>query len=216
VVTLILLSLLIYTSFVKVPYQEKLLQASQAYLSNDYDEVIHVLYGEKPEDLPQATKYILASSYLNVEKISDDEKENIMKNVNFNSDKRYLLYWIYNGSGDFDRSIDIAKYVDDPTLIMYGLIKRVEQVKNDPGLSGEERDDEVRKLREELEKHVDEYELDIDTEEVETEYTDYQTEEEEAGNPAKSIKDTEQEKEEDKEKGKDKGKEKDKDDKKKK
>src|SRR5699024_5346168 len=44
VVTLILLSLLIYTSFVKVPYQEKLLQASQAYLSNDYDEVIHVLY----------------------------------------------------------------------------------------------------------------------------------------------------------------------------
>ena len=54
---------------------------------------------------------------------------------------------------------DIAKYMDDPQLIIYGLIKKTEQVKNDPELTGAERDEEVRELRTELEKYTEEYEL---------------------------------------------------------
>src|SRR5699024_11594338 len=56
-------------------------------------------------------------------------------------DKDYLLYWIYNGHGEFEESMDKAKFLDDPQLIMYGLIKQIEQAKNDPSLEGSERDE---------------------------------------------------------------------------
>lgn len=37
-----------------------------------------------------------------------------MKNISLKSDEKYLLYWMYNGKGDFDKSLDLAKTLDDP------------------------------------------------------------------------------------------------------
>src|SRR5699024_10035008 len=159
VLSVLLISLLVYTTFIKIPYQERILVAHNEYLANNYSEVIHTLQHENMEKLPYQAKYILADSYINVEQLSDKEKESIMKNISLKSDPYYLLYWIYNGLGDFEKSIDIAKYMDDPQLIIYGLIKKTEQVKNDPELTGAERDEEVRELRNELEQYTDEYEL---------------------------------------------------------
>lgn len=159
VLSVLLISLLVYTTFIKIPYQERILVAHNEYLANNYSEVIHTLQHENMEKLPYQAKYILADSYINVEQLSDKEKESIMKNISLKSDPYYLLYWIYNGLGDFEKSIDIAKYMDDPQLIIYGLIKKTEQVKNDPELTGAERDEEVRELRTELEKYTEEYEL---------------------------------------------------------
>src|SRR5690625_7624663 len=93
-----------------------------------------------------------------------------MKNISLRSDERYLLYWIYNGIGNFDRTIDLAKYMDHPQVIMYALNKKTEQGKNDPKLSGAERDDEVGQLRDELEEYAEEY--DVLTEEAEEDEQD--------------------------------------------
>src|SRR5699024_2855596 len=71
----------------------------------------------------------------------------------------YLLYWIHNGQGDFEQSLDLAKYLDDPQLIMYGLVKKIEQDKNDPDLSGSERDEAVSKSQEELDQYREKYNL---------------------------------------------------------
>lgn len=159
VLSVITVALLLYSASVKIPYQDRLLEAQNKFLANDYTEVIHTLQNENIDKLPFHAKYILAYAYLKVEQLSDAEKESIMKNISLKSDQHYLEYWIYNGLGDFEQSIDIAKYMDDPQLIMYGLIKKTEQVKNDPDLSGTERDEEVRELRTELEKYAEEYEL---------------------------------------------------------
>jgi len=167
IVAVVFLSFLIYTSFVKIPYQERLLTAHNHFLADDYSEVILTLQNEDVEKLPHSSKYILAYSFIKVEQLSEREKEAIMRNINLKSDRYYLLYWIYNGLGDFDQSIDTAKYMDDPQLIIYGLIKKTEQVKNDPNLTGAEREEEVSALREELEKYTDEYELLDEIEEME-------------------------------------------------
>lgn len=162
----LLLGLIVYTAFVKIPYQERLLKANEQFIGSEYSEVIRTLQYENYEKLPHSTKYILAYSFVRVEPISEREEETILKNIHLNSDNYYLLYWIYNGSGDFDRSIDIAKYIDDPQLIIYGLIKKTEQVKHDPSLTGEERELEVRALRDELEKYTEEYDLYDESEEI--------------------------------------------------
>lgn len=159
VVSVLLATPLAYIWFVKLPYQEKLLLSHRNYLASDYGEVIHTLSGEDPENLPITAKYVLAYSYIKVENLSDKEKDVIMKNVTLKSNEDYLLYWIYNGLGDFNKSIDLAKYIDDPSLIMYGLIKKIEQDKNNPDLTGSERDEEVRKSQDELDKYREQYNL---------------------------------------------------------
>lgn len=159
VLFVIVTSLLFYMTFVKVPSQDRLLDAHNNFLASDYGEVIHTLKDENMEKLPYQSKYILAYSYIKVEQLSEREKEVVMKNINLKSDKYYLLYWIYNGMGDFDQSVDIAKYMDDPQLIIYGLIKQIERIKNDPNITGSERDEELKKLQDELESYTEEYDL---------------------------------------------------------
>lgn len=179
ILAVLLFSFLVYLNFVKVPYQDRLLAAHQHFLADDYSEVINTLQDENIEKLPHSSMYILAYSFVRVEQLSEREKEAIMRNIHLNSDRYYLLYWIYNGLGDFDQSIDIAKYMDDPQLIIYGLIKKTEQVKNDPDLTGAEREEEVRTLREELEIYTEEYDLLEEDEEIDEPEDAIQVEEEE-------------------------------------
>ncbi|MEH7307079.1 type VII secretion protein EssB [Neobacillus drentensis] len=151
---------LVYLSFVKTPFQEDLLEADRHFLSLDYGKVINDLEDQTPEKLPDTSKYVLAYSFIKSEKLSDDQKEVILKNISIKSDPNYLLYWIYNGRGDFARTIELAKYIDDPQLIMYGLIKQIEQAKNDPDLSGTERESKVQKYQEQYNTYADKYGLD--------------------------------------------------------
>ncbi|SHM55023.1 type VII secretion protein EssB [Gracilibacillus kekensis] len=156
IVSVLLAIPLIYFGLISLPYHQSQLDAHEEYLASNYNGVITTLNGEDAEDLPKATKYILAYSYVTSEKISDNDKEVIMNNITLNSDENYLLYWIYNGRGNFEPAMDKAKYLDDPQLIMYGLIKQIEQARNDPGLSGSEREEQVNNLNEELQEYIDE------------------------------------------------------------
>jgi type VII secretion protein EssB len=159
IVSVLLAVPVIYYGLIKTPYQNNLLKAHGEYLASAYGEVISTLEEEDPEALPNQTKYILADSYINVENLSDNKKEVILKNVSLKSDPDYLLYWIYNGRGEFETSIDKAKYLDDPQLIIYGLIKKMEQAKNNPDLTGSEREEEVKKLQDELDQYKEDYNL---------------------------------------------------------
>ncbi|MEH7118621.1 type VII secretion protein EssB [Neobacillus vireti] len=151
---------LAYLGFVKIPFQGHLLDANRHFLALDYASVINDLEGQKPENLPDTGKYVLAISYIESEPLSDEQKEAILKNISIKSDPNYLLYWIYNGRGDFGRTVDLAKYVDDPQLIMYGLIKQMEKAKNDPELSGTQRDKKIQQYQEQYEAYADKYGLD--------------------------------------------------------
>ncbi|MFB6468432.1 type VII secretion protein EssB [Cytobacillus sp. Hz8] len=148
---------LTYESFVKIPFQNHLLEAHHYYLAQDYEGVINELQKQDPEKLPNESKYILAYSYIKTEILSEDQKEAIMKNMSVKSDENYLLYWIFNGRGNFNKSVDLAKYIDDPQLIMYGLIKQMEKAKNDPNLSGTKREQKISQYEEELKKYQEKY-----------------------------------------------------------
>ena len=150
---------LIYFVFVKVPYQEKLLAAHHDFLASDYGSVISGLEKQNAEKLPNYTKYILAYSYINAEVLGSEQKSAIMKNVSLKSDSSYLLYWIYNGRGNLEESTDLAKYMDDPVLLIYGLIKQIEQVNNAPDLTGSEREEQVKELNEQLKNYQEQYNL---------------------------------------------------------
>lgn len=198
VVSILLAAPLAYYGFVKSPHQDNVIEAHGQYLSSDYGEVISILRSENPENLPFRTQYVLANSYINVEQLSEREKEVILRNVSLRSDTDYLLYWIYNGRGEFEESMEKAKYIDDAQLIMYGLIKQIEEAKNNPELSGTERDETVNELQDELKKYQDDYEL------IEEEAAEPEEENEEVDANSDSQEENSDEKEESKESEKDK------------
>lgn len=146
---------LLYFAFVKIPYQTTLLTANENFLKTDYDKVISDLEKVNPEKMPKTTQYELAYAYLQGEKLDDKRKENIMRSISLKSDPQTLLYWIYNGRGDFAKSNDIAKLLDQKDLRMYSLIKQLEQVKNNSKLSGNEKLSKQKAIEEEL-KTLDE------------------------------------------------------------
>lgn len=151
---------LIYFSFIKIPFQGHLLQADSYFLSQDYSNVINELEGKKPESLPNSSKYVLAYAYIKSEKLSEDQINAVLKNISLKSDPNYLLYWIYNGRGDFNKSLDLAKYIDDPRLIMYGLIQQMQKVKNDPQLSGSQREEKLQSYMDQYNTYKKKYGLD--------------------------------------------------------
>jgi type VII secretion protein EssB len=156
-VSVILTVPLSYFIFVKMPFQNHLIDAQGHFLSSDFGQVISDLKEENPEKLPSSGKYVLAYSYIKTEKLSDEQKQAILKNVSIKSDENYLLYWIYNGRGNFDQSLDLAVYMDDPQLIMYGLIKQIEKTKNNPVLTAEERETELEEYERRLEQYREKY-----------------------------------------------------------
>lgn len=200
VVSVLLAVPLVYVSFFNLPYQQHLQDAHEKYLASDDGEVISVLEDENADKLPKAAKYILADSYVNVEELSEEKKEYIKKNISLKSDDDYLLYWIYNGRGEFEKALDTAKFLDDPSLIMNGLLQKREAVKDDPDLNGSDRDKEVKEIDNELDDYREEYGLDEDEDEQNTDDSDQDNEDADDESDAKKDKDKKDDSKKDEEK----------------
>ncbi|AEH52957.1 type VII secretion protein EssB [Heyndrickxia coagulans] len=154
---------LIYFAFMKFPFQQHLLAAHHDFLSENYSGVISDLNDMNPEKLPAAGKYVLAYSYVKTENMDDEAKTNVMNNISLKSDPDYLLYWIYNGRGNLNKSLDLALYMNDPVLIVYAYLKKEEQAQNDPHLSGAEREAKVAQYEEKAQSYAKKYGIPINT-----------------------------------------------------
>ena len=134
---------------------ETLLAADEAFVKVDYSGVIDKLDKINREDLPYTQKYELAYSYIQGFDFSDEQKAVILNNVTLKSDELYLDYWISIGRGQVDDSIDTAKRLDDADLILYALLEKREQVRENKNLSGSEREELLSEIDTEYQKYWD-------------------------------------------------------------
>ena len=147
---------LLYMVFISSPFKERLLKADTAYLKLDYSGVIEVLNPVAVKDLPLTQKVELATSYIKGLSFSDDQRQVILNNVTFKSDELYLEYWIQVGRKDLDAALDSGKRLDDSDLIIYALVQKIKEVREDDKLSGKEREEKLNTLQGDYKKYWDE------------------------------------------------------------
>jgi len=129
----------IYSLNYSLPKQERIIEAQTAYMVNNFNEAVNVLARDNPATLPRSVQYLLASSYIRLENLSSEQRQEILNNISPNSTENELLYWIYSGRGLFERSLDIALNIGNNHLIIHAYGRRYDQVNADMTMEGLEK-----------------------------------------------------------------------------
>lgn len=140
-----------YLYFFCIPFHEKLMDASNAFLNSDFLGVQNSLADIEQIDLPADTKYVLASAYVRTESLNTQQKEHILSLITPKTEEIYLDYWIALGRLDFDTAIDAAQRMDDDELLLLSYIKYEAYLSEDIStLSGEEKAAQAKELQEKI------------------------------------------------------------------
>lgn len=144
-----------YFTFVRAPFDQRMLEANTQFIAMDFEGVIETLRPVPEERLPLTQRYTLAYSYLRGTNLSGDQQAAIENNLSLNSDPQFLTYWVEIGRGDIEDALDRARGLNDVDLILYALTLRQEQIKGDPKLSGTERETQLAELQSEYDTYLE-------------------------------------------------------------
>lgn len=136
--------------FKTIPYKDRLITAEVHFTNSNYAKTIETLKADDPKGLPVGIKYALAVSAIQQDTLSKDQKENILKNISIKSNENILLYWIYVGFGNAEKTLDIAQNIGDSQLILYAYQKLYNQVSADSDMPGSEKQEKLKTYKEQI------------------------------------------------------------------
>jgi len=148
----------LYSLFSLQPRQASFIQAQEMFLRNNFSEVVTELQPYSIEEMPKVTQYQLSLSYIVNESLTEDQKETVRNTITLQTDPQYYEYWIRIGRGEAEDALDIARFLEDRDLILFGLLKHKEQLKSDDSLDREEREQALADVENEIKEYQQEAE----------------------------------------------------------
>ena len=97
-------------------------------------------------------QYELASSYVAVENLREEQRKNIGNLVTLQSDPKHFLYWIDIGRGENEEAIKIGRNLEYNPYIWLGLTKYKQQLLADDSMKDDEKQKELDAVESELAK----------------------------------------------------------------
>lgn len=138
-----------------IPRQERIIESHAAFMVNNFSQVTTILAEDNPQVLPRSVQYMLASSVVQLENLSADQRTAILNHMSPSSNENELLYWIFIGRGEFEIALDIAQNIGDNQLILHAITKLYDMVYADTVMDGAEKqrllDEYRRRINEILE-----------------------------------------------------------------
>ena len=156
VIAVISLLATLYLLMFALPHQEMIADLRLAYINKDYSAVVSEVKDTDSKSFSQEDKYILAYSVIMTEPLTDEQRTEL-SSISTQSNADYLRYWILIGQAKIDDAIDIASYLDDPQLLMYGMTKKIDEIQRNPELSSEERTTQLESYKTKLEELKKQY-----------------------------------------------------------
>lgn len=146
-----------YRLFKMDPYNQAVISADSAFIAQDYVSCIDYMEPIKVSDMKVTQKYILATSYIRSENLTQEQKNNILANISLKETATRLEYWIYLGRGDTNKAIDIAMQQSDDELLLYAYMKKKSYIEADSILTGEEKTQQLKNISTLMEPLIEQY-----------------------------------------------------------
>lgn len=124
-------------------------------MRQDYSAAINSLEQIKVSVLPKESRYQLARAFIISESLTQEQKENILENINLKTSDNILNYWIFTGRMEYEESAEIARRMGDEDLLLYALMKQQVSVKSDSNLSGTEKTEKLNAVNSEIDTILD-------------------------------------------------------------
>lgn len=135
------------------PYESSIQNAMNAYIDNNYIELIDSMKEVKLSQMDNYQKYILAEAYINSENLSQEQKTTILSTITVNQNEKIFDYWIYIGRQNAIEAENIAMQLSDDELLLYAYLLDKEITQTDTEMDGEEK----RARLNELDNKIKEY-----------------------------------------------------------
>ena len=140
-----------YMLLYSIPQKDKIADIRLSFINKDYSNVIEKSKKMNRRSISQEDKYIVAYSVIQSEPLTEKQKERLSK-INNQSNADYLSYWILIGQAKIDEAIDVASFLDDPQLLMYGITKKIDELQRNPELSSEKRTEQLNSYKSKLDE----------------------------------------------------------------
>ena len=140
-----------YMLLYSIPQKDKIADIRLSFINKDYSNVIEKSKKMNRKSISQEDKYIVAYSVIQSEPLTEKQKERLSK-INNQSNADYLSYWILIGQAKIDEAIDVASFLDDPQLLMYGITKKIDELQRNPELSSEKRTEQLNSYKSKLDE----------------------------------------------------------------
>lgn len=148
-----------YSFFIKGAMDGTIIEANNQYIRGDYGKVMEAIKDADLEKLPQETKYVAAQSAVLNENISEEQKKNILKAMNVNTNDKVFDFWICIGRDEPSEALEVAKSLNSLELQYYAIASYIRKVEKDANMSGSKKEKllgELNQQREEWEKELNE------------------------------------------------------------
>ena len=158
VLLVVLFGAVVYGYFWRIPRQDKITAANDAYLQKDYIRVIDSLKDFEIGQMERAQKYILATAYIqgeSVDSFSTKDKEVILSKINYQSNEGIFDYWIHLGRMEVKEAENLALQMSDDQLLLYAYLQELSRIEEDQEMSGEEKSSKKQDLMKKVEELAD-------------------------------------------------------------
>ena len=142
--------------FFEIPYQERVIEASAAYIAGDFIAVQRALHNIEPADMTHETRHFLSRAYVITEALTDSEIRHILMGLTPMTDGAIFDYWIYLGRLNFNAALEIARRYGDSELLLFAYLKQEAVVQADLTIPGEEKVALLNYLQREIARLIDE------------------------------------------------------------
>ncbi|MCT0017750.1 type VII secretion protein EssB [Lactococcus lactis subsp. lactis] len=135
-----------------IPKQKAIMTAQADFITNHYDKTLDDLKSYQPKQLSKDARFVLASSSINLANLSQTQKAAVLNNISSTTDDNTLNYWIYQGRGEFEKALNLAKNIGDDQLTLLAYTDLYQATKLNTSMNG----DEKQKKLEEYNKQIQE------------------------------------------------------------
>lgn len=137
-----------------VPLQERVIEAESKFIFNDYSGATTELKQDEAEKLPTSAQYILAVSYIQLDSLTNEQKEAVLNTISQKSSENTLLFWIYLGRGDFEKALSLAKNIGDNQYVLHAYTKLYDATKANTRMDGEKKQELLKEYEEQINNYV--------------------------------------------------------------